>query len=156
MGAETGGGRRARWVKVFWVAAAVVAVDQLTKAWVVARLAPGESTPLWSPWLYVTHVENTGAAFGLLRSHSALLIVVAVAVLAAACIGRRRLAALPPLTRTAVAFGLGGTAGNLIDRLARGAVVDFIDVRVWPVFNVADTAIVAAAGLLIIATVRGT
>ena len=138
------------------MAAAVVALDQLTKAWVVARLAPGESTPLWSPWLYVTHVENTGAAFGLLRSHSALLIVVAVAVLAAACIGRRRLAALPPLTRTAVAFGLGGTAGNLIDRLARGAVVDFIDVRVWPVFNVADTAIVAAAGLLIIATVRGT
>lgn len=138
------------------MAAAVVALDQLTKAWVVARLAPGESTPLWPPWLYVTYVENTGAAFGLLRSHSAFLIGVAAVVLAAAWIGRRRLAALPPMTRAAVALGLGGTAGNLIDRLVRGAVVDFIDVRVWPVFNVADTAIVAAAGLLIIATVRGT
>lgn len=141
-------------VKLSKVAAAVAAVDQLTKLWVTGRLAPGERLPLWPPWLDLTHVRNTGAAFGMFRSHNWWLAAVAAGVLLAAWLYRRQLARQPRPVQWAVGLGLGGAVGNLIDRVFRGAVIDFIDFKVWPVFNIADMAIVAGAAILLFYTVR--
>lgn len=141
-------------MRLWALSAAIFIVDQLAKAAVVARMAVGQSYPLWPPWVYLTHVRNTGAAFGLLRLYPQWVTLVAAGVLLAAIGFRRQLQQQPPRVQVALGLGLGGALGNLADRLLRGAVVDFIDLRVWPVFNLADVAIVLAAGLLIWHTMR--
>ena len=137
-----------RWRWVLW-AAATVATDQLAKAWVQTFLAPGESVAVLGGSLRLTHVRNTGAAFGLLAGQGAVFVAatVAVLVLAMGWTLRTRL----PRPRAVVGVGLvsGGAVANLMDRLRQGAVVDFIDVGLWPVFNLADAAIVAGVGLLL-------
>lgn len=139
-------------MKVFRTALWVAALDQLTKLWVVGSLAPGETRPLWAPWVYLSHVQNPGAAFGIFSSGGAWLAFVAAALWFIAWIFRASLQRQPRSVRWAVALGLGGAAGNLVDRIARGAVVDFIDLRFWPVFNLADVAIVLATVILIAAS----
>lgn len=139
---------------IFRVAAAVLAVDQLTKGWVVNRLPLGERLPLWPSWLGLRYVKNPGAAFGILPAHGGFLAAVAGLLIALAVVYHRSLARQPRLVRVAVGLGLGGAAGNMSDRLLRGAVVDFIDVSVWPVFNVADMAIVAATALMALYIVK--
>ncbi|MBI2104499.1 MAG: signal peptidase II [Candidatus Omnitrophica bacterium] len=131
------------------IAGLILAVDQLTKFVVAAAFHPGESLPLVPGALHLTYVQNTGAAFGLLKGAQVLFIVLSLAVIA--WIARQFLAERP-LTATALwayALVLGGAAGNLIDRLRFGYVVDFIDVRVWPVFNLGDSAITIGVALLI-------
>ena len=135
-----------RIVVFFFAALLVVAADQLSKTWIRSYLAVGQSLPE-TGWLRLTHVHNTGAAFGLFQGQSFLLTIVAllgtaILLLYALLIYRR----LPFLDKTLgkVALGLvlGGTVGNLIDRLRFGYVIDFLDVGIWPAFNVADSAIV--------------
>jgi signal peptidase II len=133
-------------------AVGVVAVDQLTKTWAVRNLDDGPRHLVWTLRLKLTF--NSGGAFGLGGGAGPLIIVGAAVVALAALlhIGRR-----PPSAAAVVAIALvvGGAAGNLADRLFRdtgGAVVDFIDLQWWPVFNVADMAIVTGSGLLILAT----
>lgn len=141
-------------MRLWALAVAVFIVDQLAKAAVVTRLPVGQSYALWPPWLYLTHVRNTGVAFGLLRLYPQWVTLFAAGVLLAAIGFRRQLQKQPLKVQLALGLGLGGAVGNLTDRLLRGAVVDFIDLRVWPVFNLADVAIVLAAGLLIWHTTR--
>jgi len=125
----------------------VLALDRATKAWAIGSLAPRGSVRV-APFLRLTYVENTGAAFGVLVGRNDLFIVVAVVLMGALLAWRRR---LPPGRRWAH-LGLGlilaGAVGNLYDRIAYGYVVDFVDLIVWPVFNVADSAISVGAGLL--------
>lgn len=139
-------GRQA--IGVFRVAAVVLAVDQLTKAWVVHRLPLGERLPLWPSWLGLRYVQNPGAAFGILPAHGGFLAAIAGLLIVLAVAYRRSLARQPRFVRWAVGLGLGGAAGNMMDRIVRGAVVDFIDVSFWPVFNVADIAIVTATAMM--------
>jgi signal peptidase II len=135
------------------VTAAVVVVDHLTKWIVVRTLAIGESVPVIDGFLYITHVRNSGAAFGLLRGMSGLLALAAlVGVLVFAAVIVRH---PPPLVGVAAAFVAGGALGNLLDRVVRewpfrGTVVDFVDFEVWPSFNVADMAISVGAGLFVL------
>lgn len=135
-------------VSVFALAALVLALDQGTKHLVAERLPKGQSVPVIPGFFHLTHSVNPGAAFGLLPHQTAFFIVITVAVLGAVLaltLRQRRL-----VGELAVGLGLaaGGAAGNLVDRLRWGAVVDFLDFRVWPVFNVADVAIVAGAALI--------
>lgn len=126
---------------------AVLLVDRMTKLWAVAHLTLGMSIPL-VPFLHLTLVHNHGAAFGLFVGLGPLLILVRLVVSVGVFIVARRL----PGANPAMLVGLGlvgaGAAGNLVDALAYGYVVDFLDIRVWPVFNVADMAIVCGSMLL--------
>lgn len=135
----------------------VVLVDQLSKYLVMTRLGEGQSWDV-APWLApifrVTHVTNTGAAFGLFRGWSDFFIVVAALVIVAIIVYYRQLPSGQWLMRVALGLQLGGAiSNNLVDRLRQGFVVDFIDLnfwpmREWPVFNLADTSIVTGVVLL--------
>lgn len=133
----------------FWlVAIAVFLLDQGTKYWIVNHLEVWESVPLLPGWLHLTLVQNPGAAFGLFANWKGLLVLVTLAAVLLAFIFYRRILAFDWQIRLGMALALGGAVGNLIDRLRFGHVVDFIDLLVWPVFNVADMAIVAGVVLL--------
>ena len=93
--------------------------------------------------LAITYVTNSGVAFGLFKEAGTFFIFLAGIVIAAILYSLRRLPAQQRLVRIALGLALGGAVGNLIDRLRLGYVIDFIDFRFWPVFNVADSAIVA-------------
>jgi len=130
----------------FLTALLVVAADQLSKIWIRSTLATGESLPE-TGLFRLTHIHNTGAAFGLFQDQSFLLTIVAivgiVVVLLLALFFSRRFPFLDNrLGKLALGLVLGGTAGNLIDRLRLGYVTDFIDIGIWPAFNLADSAIV--------------
>ena len=142
-----------RW---FAAAAAIVALDQLAKALVLARFAPGERLEL-TPFLNLVLAFNKGAAFSLLAQapgwQTPVLIAIALAaaailsVLIVRNLGKRLLC-------TGLALVLGGALGNLIDRVRLGYVVDFVDLHAagwhWPAFNVADSAITVGAVLLVV------
>lgn len=134
------------------VAVAVLALDQLSKAAVMRYLEP--QVP-WNPIaplrsiVSLTYVTNTGAAFGLFPQLGNLYVVVALVIVAALLTFYRRFAFSHRLMQVCLGLQLGGAAGNLLDRLRFGHVIDFIDFKVWPVFNVADSSIVI--GVLILA-----
>lgn len=142
-----------------WIAVGVVLLDQATKAIVRQRFELHESVTVIPGFFDLTRVHNAGAAFGLLNTtefplKTAVLAVVSMAALAGVALYA---AMLPPtqwLARLGLAFILGGAAGNLIDRLTAGFVVDFFDFywRGWHfwAFNVADTAISVGVGLMIL------
>ena len=134
--------------RFFGVAAAVVAADQVTKLLIVRSIAEGDRVQIVDDVLVLSHVRNSGAAFGTLRGFGGLLALAAVCGIAvfAVVVWRRPGAAVG----VAAALVAGGAMGNLIDRLARGTVVDFIDFRFWPAFNVADSAISVGAVLLVL------
>ena len=126
------------------IAAFVVIADQLTKSWIRANLLPGESFPEIGN-LTITHIQNTGAAFGLFPNQTILLTIIAIAGLVVILFFFRY---LPQSILSSVTLGLiiGGDLGNLTDRIRLGQVTDFIYVRLWndvywPAFNVADSAI---------------
>jgi signal peptidase II len=133
----------------FAVAAAVFALDQLTKAVIRGRLDVGESWPSDGWLVKLTHVTNDGAAFGILQGQGLFLTITAVIAIGAIVFYY----AYPPLEhglmRVAMGLLLGGAFGNLLDRLRFGEVTDFVDFPRYPEFNVADSAIVI--GLVIIA-----
>lgn len=127
----------------------------MAKLLVAQRLPLGASVPVIPGLLAVTHVHNRGIAFSLLGEVSlAVPAALAVLVLGLLFFPRGRWARRP-VARGALALLGGGAVGNLIDRLRVGAVVDFIDLRLWPVFNLADVAVTAGAGLLILMLLRG-
>ncbi len=121
------------------LAVAVVAADQVTKSLVRHNVRIGSSDGIF-PGVQLVHVHNRGVAFGLFVNGGVLLVIVGVAAVAALLIffathSRRPLVWLP------TGLLLGGAAGNLIDRLHQGYVTDFIDLPLWPAFNLADMCI---------------
>ena len=129
----------------FLSALLVLTADQLSKLWTRSNLATGESLPE-TGFFRLTHVHNTGAAFGLFQDQTSLLTFVAfigIAVLLVfALFMYRRLPFLNNMPgKMSLGLVLGGTVGNLIDRLSSGYVTDFIDIGIWPAFNIADSAI---------------
>jgi len=132
------------------VIAGVVAVDQATKLLVRAEVPIHGSVPVIPDLLNIVHVRNTGAAFGFLNAvdfpyKAAVVALVATAALIGIALYAARMSSHERLARVGLALILGGAVGNLIDRLALGSVVDFVDVvlggwHFWA-FNVADSAI---------------
>jgi signal peptidase II len=135
------------------VALVVLVLDRITKNAVGSALAPGQSIDVVGRIVRITHVENTGAAFGLLPERTTLLSVLSVVAVVAILFYYRRLASGSPLIAATLGMQLGGAVGNLVDRIGQGYVVDFVDVgipdgpRFWA-FNVADSSIVV--GILIV------
>jgi len=142
-----------------WLPIAIVTVDQLTKAVVRSRLRVYESVSIIPGFMDFTHVRNTGAAFGMLDGadfplKTAMIAVIATAALVGVGLYSANLAAQQVLARIGLALIVGGAAGNLIDRLWFGSVVDFVDVywrtyHFWA-FNVADSAISIGVTIMIL------
>lgn len=133
------------------VAAIVFVVDQVSKHLVLSGLSVGEMwnpLPFLRPFLTITHVTNTGAAFGLFQDQGTLFAMVAILVVAGILVFYRYLPPDQLWLRVSLGLQLGGAVGNLLDRVRLGSVVDFIDFKIWPVFNLADTAIVAGVSIL--------
>ena len=141
------------------VAASVVVVaDQITKAVAVEALDDGRTHPVIDGVLHWTLQRNPGAAFGIFRRAPVLFTVLAILIVVAIVVAAPRVR--DRANGVALGLVLGGALGNLADRLFRapgpfrGRVIDFIDLRVWPTFNVADSAVVVGAIVLALASVR--
>jgi signal peptidase II len=135
--------------------AALVAVDRWTKAWAANALVIGKPVPLVGQSIRLTRVHNPGGVFGVFPGNGHVFVIVslivAVALLFLLLYPRRRSAFL----RVGLATVLAGAIGNLIDRLATGYVLDFFEIRGFPVFNLADACVTVGAGLIIIHVLFG-
>ncbi len=132
------------------IAALVLALDQVAKrlATIYLTQLPTQSTPVLGVALKLTYVMNRGAAFGVLQNQNVFFIIVSGVVIAVIVGSYRYSAMRSALVNLALGLQLGGALGNLIDRLRLGYVVDFIELPMWPVFNVADSAICIGVALL--------
>jgi signal peptidase II len=143
----------------FWIPAVLIVLDQVTKAVVRARLDLGDSVAVIPGFFNLTRVHNSGAAFGMLNEVDFAFKTVVLAIVAAAALAglASYAATLPPahwLARLGLACIIGGAAGNLIDRIALGYVVDFFDFywqgwHFWA-FNIADAAITVGVACMIL------
>ena len=140
--------RRSGWrrsVILFLIALLIAAADQLSKNWIRSNLLVGHS--YFEAGLFrITHVNNTGAAFGLFQGQSFILTIVGLVGIAIFLVYTLVIYRGAPfldnmLNRAALGLVLGGALGNLIDRLRFGQVTDFIDFGFWPAFNIADSAV---------------
>ena len=141
-----------RLVRFLSVAAVVLVADQWSKAEVRARLDYGDTWPVGWELIRFTHVENTGAAFGIFPGWGGALMIIALVLVAALTFV---LLTQPWVNRwytLALSAILGGAVGNLVDRVRLGAVTDFIDPTHYPAFNIADSAIVCGVAAILILT----
>ena len=133
----------------FWLLAlGVFLVDRLTKVFVTSILGEGGTIPVIPGILHITFVLNPGGAFGLLPQGTIFFTLVTLVVFTAVIWYYITQRPRHWVVVTALGLVLGGTAGNLYDRLTVGRVIDWIDFRVFPVFNVADAALVTGLGLI--------
>ena len=142
---------------IFFVAviAAGIGIDQLTKWLAATYLVRGGTTPLWQGVLHLTYVENTGAAFGMLKNAPWVFNSVSVIAILAMSLYLFLGHAEGKLYQVSIAMIISGGIGNMIDRISLGYVVDFIDFRLinFAVFNGADSFVCVGAGLMILALV---
>jgi signal peptidase II len=140
--------RAAAFARVSGVAAAIVAVDQLTKHLVRTGIDPGQSHK-FLPGIQLVHVRNTGVAFSLFSGGGTIVLVFTLVALGV-LVGYFALRPARPWLWLPTALLVGGALGNLIDRIAHGAVTDFVKLPLWPAFNVADMAITVGVILLLL------
>ncbi len=143
-------------VRYYIIALSVLLLDQVTKWLVIRKMDLYESIPLLDGVFYITSHRNSGAAFGILQGQQWLFIPITVLVVAFLIYYLARLRNSHPLASWSFALLLGGAVGNLIDRIRFGEVVDFLDFRLinFPIFNVADSAIVIGVTFLIWETLK--
>lgn len=132
----------------YFIFLAALLTDQASKALVMKNMFLGQSVPVIDSILHLTYIHNPGAAFSLLAGRTPVFVVISLIVVAAIIIYQIRGGVKKGLIPISLGLIAGGAAGNLLDRIRLGEVVDFIDFRIWPVFNLADSAIVAGAILL--------
>ena len=139
---------------LFMVAGTVVVLDQVTKFIVRTNVLLGE---MWSPWPWLTpyarivHINNSGAAFGMLQGFADIFAILAIVVVVIILVYFPRIPPNEWALRLALGLQLGGALGNLIDRLRfQGHVTDFISVATFPVFNIADASISIGVAILIL------
>lgn len=131
----------------------ILIADQASKFFLNNHLYPGQSLPLIKNIFHLTLVYNTGIAFGLFKQQTALFILLSLTAIALILInilneGKRN--QLDRLYWLGLSLILGGAMGNLVDRLRFGYVIDFLDFRVWPVFNLADSCITIGVILILL------
>jgi signal peptidase II len=129
-------------IKFFTMTFFVLACDQLSKNWVIQKFDPGESWPVIENIFHLTYVRNPGAAFGILAFRTSFFIIVSLLMIFLIIYGGRLFPRGSPFLHFGMSLLLGGVIGNLIDRIRYGYVIDFLDFKIWPVFNVADIALV--------------
>jgi len=135
---------------LIFVALLVFAADRVTKLLVEQHLPLDRPVSLIDGLVYLTHTQNTGAAFSLGRSYGTFYLVFALVASVVIVVVYRRLGPGQLVLRVAMGMILGGALGNAFDRLVSSSVTDFIDLRWWPVFNLADSCIVVGAVLIVL------
>lgn len=132
----------------------VFILDHLSKLYVSHFFSSGQSIPIVKGIFHLTFLENPGAAFGLFPNQQLFFILVSVVSLFFISLYLVKTSKLLRFLQVALGLIAGGILGNLIDRVSNGLVVDFFDFRVWPVFNLADSAIVLGVALLLFGFLR--
>jgi signal peptidase II len=150
-------------IKYYSAALIVLVLDYVTKRWALAALAPAHSINIIPGYLSLSYVQNTGIAFGLFDSMESawkpfLLAALAILAIIGIIFYSRQIPCERKLLHLALAVTTGGILGNLVDRIFRGYVIDFVEVHIrdifyWPNFNVADSAITIGIALLLIDTI---
>jgi signal peptidase II len=141
---------RWQWLALVAVALAAVAADQLTKHIVAGQLALDDGVHVVGP-LWIRHVQNSGIAFGLFAQSTAIVIVLTGIAIIWMLGYFARSGAKHPVLPVALGLIIGGSASNLVDRVRLGYVTDFIDLRWWPAFNLADSFICIGVVVLLAA-----
>lgn len=144
----------------YFIAAIVIIIDQWTKWLVVKKMELGESIAIIDQFFYLTSHRNRGAAWGILQGQMCFFYIITIIVIVAVIYYIRKIAKSDPLMGGALSLILGGAIGNFIDRLFRKEVVDFFDFYLnfyffkyhYPIFNVADAALVVGVILILIHT----
>ncbi len=129
--------------------AAIIIVDQLVKHFIQAAMLPGMSFSVIPNIFSITYVQNAGAAFGILENQRLFFIIMTLVILICGIYLYPKINRQAPCLRLGSALLFGGAVGNLIDRIRLGIVVDFFDFHIWPVFNIADIAIVCGVAIII-------
>ena len=141
-------------MQLFIVAISIFFLDQTTKLMALRFLTGNPSIPVIPKIFHLTLVENQGIAFGMFQNHGSLLLIVITVCVLVLMVYFARTPESSVFHRVCYGFILGGAAGNLIDRIRLGHVVDFLDFRIWPVFNIADTFITIGVSLLLLAAFK--
>jgi len=131
------------------IAATILLIDQLSKFLVCSKLVPGVSIPVIKNVFHISLVHNTGCAFGMFRYQTFFLTGLSMLTVVVILIFYWRTARSERMLRIGTGLLMGGACGNLIDRLRFGYVIDFLDFQVWPVFNIADSAVTVGVALII-------
>jgi signal peptidase II len=142
----------AQWVALLAVAVAAIFADQLTKQIVSSQLALGEEVAVVGPFS-IHHVQNSGIAFGLFASATSIVIALTGVAVAWMLLFFARSGARHPVLPVGLGLVIGGSGSNLVDRVRLGHVTDFLDLRFWPAFNLADTFIVVGVAILLVSLV---
>ena len=129
----------------------IVVLDQVVKFLVTHEMFPGMSIPVIQDVFHITFVLNPGAAFGILAHQRSFFIVMGIVIVILGGLFSPYIRRQCRIFRCGTALLLGGALGNLIDRVRFGHVIDFFDFRIWPVFNIADIAIVVGVAAIIYA-----
>jgi len=141
-----------QWAGLVAISAAAIAADQLTKQVVSARLSLDDEVHVLGP-LSIHHVQNSGIAFGLFSSATSLVIMLTALAVAWMLWFFARSGARHPILPVSLGLVIGGSISNLVDRVRLGHVTDFLDLRFWPAFNLADSFIVIGVAILLVALV---
>ncbi|MCJ7523564.1 MAG: signal peptidase II [Dehalococcoidia bacterium] len=137
-----------KFLPLFFIALSAIGIDQLSKYLIRANMEMGQSIPS-EGWIRLTYTTNTGGAFGIFANQNFLLALTAVIAITILVLYLRYLPAGSTLLTIGLGLDLGGAVGNLIDRIRFGEVTDFIDAGAWPVFNLADSAIVVGTFFIV-------
>ena len=138
----------AQWLALAAIAFAAIAADQLTKYIVTSRLALDDGVHVVGPF-WIHHVQNSGIAFGLFASATAVVILATGIAVTWMLVFFARSGARHPILPVALGLVIGGSVSNLLDRVRLGYVTDFLDFRYWPAFNLADSFIVIGVAVLL-------
>jgi len=134
---------------VYLITLILLSVDQFSKYIIRQKMSLAESIPIIKSVFHITYVENRGIAFGLFPQGSSLFIVISLIIILGIIFFERKKVIKSLKERFCLGLILGGALGNLIDRLRFGFVIDFLDFRIWPVFNLADSG-VCIGGILMV------
>ncbi|MTI79770.1 MAG: signal peptidase II [Firmicutes bacterium] len=132
----------------------VLIIDLLSKYIIQSNMELYQSIPVIKNIFHITYIMNPGAAFGVLANKTIFFIGVTAALILGMAVFFKRIMQETILVKLALGMVAGGALGNMVDRVRYGEVVDFLDFRIWPVFNLADTFIVIGVGLLILEIYR--
>ena len=139
-----------KYIIIFLTALIVILIDQISKYLIRINFELNQSIPIINKIFHLTYITNTGAGFGILQQQKFLLILISIIVIGFIFYYLGKIKEKEKILQFLVGFILGGTIGNLIDRVAYSYVIDFLDFQIWPIFNFADSFVtIGVLGLII-------